>query len=79
MSKSISLSENSNIVAKTLQLKYNEILQSFFSKNQESFGTDELVDTDNEMLDVVKILKYYYACPPQNSFTNILDKIKGKD
>lgn len=68
---------NSDLIAKSLQLKYNEVLQSFFNKNEEvSFG-NEFINSDNEMLDVVKLLKYYYACPPQQSFSNILDKIKG--
>ncbi len=78
MSKNSSKAVNSELIAKSLQLKYNEVLQSFFNKQEEGSFSNEVVDTDNEMLDIVKLLKYYYACPPQKSFTNILDHIKGK-
>lgn len=68
---------NSDLIAKSLQLKYNEVLQSFFNISEEISGTNVVINKDNEMLDVVKLLKYYYACPPQQSFSNILDKIKA--
>ena len=68
---------NSDLIAKSLQLKYNEVLQSFFNISEEINNTNVVINNDNEMLDVVKLLKYYYASPPQQSFSNILDKIKA--
>ena len=65
MSQNLSQAANNDIIAKSLQLKYNEVLRSFFKQSDVIFSK-EMVDLDNEQLDLEKLLKYYYACPRQN-------------
>ena len=66
MSKNISQEANSDIIAKSLQMKYNEVLRSFFTPQSDFNPSISQINIGSERLDLERLLKSYYACPPQN-------------